>query len=116
MIRCHTYMRVRLSTRKATYWLGSASKTGASKVRANPNPTTYAAAWISAATPPIFCRSFIIYLLFSKDIDESRLKWTSIELWLPSLSLRHGLCSGRFKSTFFPLFDVYAFDQEPQRQ
>src|SRR5918995_4585981 len=87
MIRCHMCMRVRLSTRKATYWSGSASKTGASKVKANPKPTTYAAAWISAATPPIFCRSFIIYLLFSNDIDESRLRHG----WLAALrGIRQG--------------------------
>src|ERR671911_2628827 len=87
MNRCHTYMRIRLSVRKATYWSGSASKTGASKVKANPKPTTYAAAWISAATPPIFCRSFIIYLLFSNEIDESRLRHG----WLAALrGIRQG--------------------------
>jgi len=31
-----------------------------------------------------------------------------------SLSLRRGSYSGRFKSTFFPLFDVYTLNQKPQ--
>jgi hypothetical protein len=30
------------------------------------------------------------------------------------IPLQHGFYSGRFKSTFLPLFDVYTFDQKPE--
>lgn len=49
-----------LSTRNAILWIGPTSSAKPGKVNINAMPTTYVAAWISAAMPPIFCRVRII--------------------------------------------------------